>query len=214
MWNRNPDSWNSVGLDGPGSGPVVGPGVYDNPMKRKLGEDPREVHGLLERQRPQLLQHGNTSNSQGISDLNRRDLVETRPAKYMRSIETNVGPLKHHSVDQNALKKAFLHHIKVLYENTNQKSRYLADGKQGRLQCAVCGRFGYKLIRTKLFFGSCCSVTFVRLYLCFTFPFRGNHFYTFNTQPNCILKQCSASAVLEHCYASAVTLIAASPICD
>ncbi|VFQ85329.1 unnamed protein product [Cuscuta campestris] len=139
MWNRNPDSWNSVGLDGPGSGPVVGPGVYDNPMKRKLGEDPREVHGLLERQRPQLLQHGNTSNSQGISDLNRRDLVETRPAKYMRSIETNVGPLKHHSVDQNALKKAFLHHIKVLYENTNQKSRYLADGKQGRLQCAVCG---------------------------------------------------------------------------
>ncbi|CAH9132956.1 unnamed protein product [Cuscuta epithymum] len=140
MWNRNPDHWNSLGLDGPGSGPGMGLSGFDNnPMKRKFGDEALEVHGGLERQRQQLLQQGNASNSPGTSGLYRRDVGDSRPAKFMRSIEANVGQLKHHSVDQNALKKAFLHHVKVIYENINQKNRYLADGKQGRLHCAVCG---------------------------------------------------------------------------
>nr|GLL43697.1 uncharacterized protein LOC109175562 [Ipomoea trifida] len=139
MWNRNQDSWNSLGLDGQASGPGMGPGVHENPMKRKFGDDAREVYDGFERQRQQVLKHGNMSNSPGTSGLYRRDVGEMRPGKFMRTAEANVGQLKHHTVDQNALKRAFLHQIKLVYENTNQKNRFLADGKQGRIQCLVCG---------------------------------------------------------------------------
>ncbi|KAL5702283.1 hypothetical protein ACHQM5_027518 [Ranunculus cassubicifolius] len=47
---------------------------------------------------------------------------------------------KYHNVDQQALKRAFLQFVKLIYENNAQKMKFLENGKQGSLQCLVCGR--------------------------------------------------------------------------
>lgn len=60
----------------------------------------------------------------------------------MRIAGDSVGIVnKHLEVDQNKLKKAFLHFTKVINETEAERKRYLDDGKQGRLQCVACGRF-------------------------------------------------------------------------
>uniref|UniRef100_A0A5B6Z536 XS domain-containing protein n=1 Tax=Davidia involucrata TaxID=16924 RepID=A0A5B6Z536_DAVIN len=85
-----------------------------------------------------------------VADIGRGD--EFRAGKYMRIGEgyENLHPrqsgvsdnmrLKHHDVDQGALKKAFLHYVKVTNENASQRENYLEDGKQGPLQCVACVR--------------------------------------------------------------------------
>lgn len=128
-----------------------GPG---NSMKRKFGDEEREGRDGFERQRQQLLQYGNVdANVNGkpgpSGALVGRGGEEMRAKKFMRTGESNVGELKHNEVDQAALKKAFLHFVKLVFENANQKRKYLADGKQGSLQCVACGRF---VIRTTLLF--------------------------------------------------------------
>ena len=72
---------------------------------------------------------------------------ELRPNKQLRVdgvVVGGVGVKHHQQVDQEKLKKAFLHFAKLINENANQKKSYLEDGKQGRLQCIACGRFGRK----------------------------------------------------------------------
>ncbi|KAK7280123.1 hypothetical protein RJT34_25185 [Clitoria ternatea] len=96
----------------------------------------------LARQRDQLLRNANNGVprpefSAGPSAPLKRDLVdpELRASKLVR-----VDPVhaRHLHVDQDALKKAFLHFAKAINENASQKKTYLEDGKQGRLQCVVC----------------------------------------------------------------------------
>ncbi|KAL2509092.1 protein of unknown function XS [Forsythia ovata] len=130
--SRNQEYWNSLG-----------PGP-ESLMKRKFGEEERKGNDAFERQPQHALQYRNASTNvngpgpSGLYNLGRGE--EMRPAKYMKTGEGNVGKLKHNDVDQYQLKKAFLHFVKLIYENANQKRNYLADGKQGPLQCLACGR--------------------------------------------------------------------------
>lgn len=119
----------------------------ENSLKRKFGEDERggRVDGF-ERQRQQLLQYGNV-NGPGPSvghDLGRGD--EMRAAKNMRFNEGTPSNLRHSEVDQIALKKAFLHFVKLIFESTNQKRNFLMNGKQGPLPCLACERSDYALM--------------------------------------------------------------------
>lgn len=139
--DRNQDYWNSLG--------------QENSLKRKYVDDgergrreEREERDEFARQRQQLLQYGNVGlnpnghlGMAGTSSPYRRD-DEMRSAKYMRDDQArhNAGHNKHNEVDQGALKKAFLHFAKLVNENGNQKKNYLADGKQGPLQCVACSR--------------------------------------------------------------------------
>ncbi|KAI7744913.1 hypothetical protein M8C21_021594 [Ambrosia artemisiifolia] len=88
--------------------------------KRKFGE---EVNDEFARQRQQLLQYGAGPSSR----------EEGRAGKVMRPGGVN-------EVDEGKVKSAFLNFVRVLNENGNQKKKYLADGKQGALQCLACGR--------------------------------------------------------------------------
>ncbi|GER39200.1 DNA-directed RNA polymerase subunit beta [Striga asiatica] len=124
--SRNLEYWNS-GLE--------------NPLKRKFGESEREGRDDgYERQRQQLLQYG-IANGPGLSagyNLGRGE--EIRASKNMRVLEGSSSKIKHGEVDQNLLKKAFLHFVKLVFETGNQRKNYLADGKQGPVPCLVCGR--------------------------------------------------------------------------
>ncbi|GMH08432.1 hypothetical protein Nepgr_010272 [Nepenthes gracilis] len=141
-WNKSQDYWKSLGLDGRG-----GP---EGSMKRKYGEEEERVRDgqdELARKRQQLLQYANVGanlgegNSflPGTSSPFRRD-EEFRSSKYVRTGGgyDNVG-LKL-DVDPAALKKAFLHFVKLINENANQRKNYLENGKHGPLQCIACGR--------------------------------------------------------------------------
>ncbi|XP_065863302.1 uncharacterized protein [Euphorbia lathyris] len=139
---------------GPSGGPRFPPmspeglGFRDNnqnqssSMKRKFGGGEEE------------LRFGNNSNGlypgpshrgefySGTSSPFRRGLGdESRAGKYMR-MGSDGGDLvnKHHDVDQNMIKKAFLHFSKLINETEAERKRYLEDVKQGRLQCLACGR--------------------------------------------------------------------------
>ncbi|KAM7278034.1 hypothetical protein ACFE04_005168 [Oxalis oulophora] len=80
----------------------------------------------------------------GTSSPYRREIgggEDTRASKHMRvGGESNVvAHNKLLEVDQIALKKAFLHFVKVISENPTQRKFYLAGGKPGKLQCVACG---------------------------------------------------------------------------
>lgn len=115
----------------------------ESSLKRKFGEDERGGRDDgFERQRQQLLQYGN-ANGPGpgpsvVYNLGRGE--ELRAPKSMRYAEGSSSKLKHSEVDQNALKKAFLHFVKLVFESANQKKSYLANKKQGSLPCLACGR--------------------------------------------------------------------------
>lgn len=151
--DRNPDYLNLLKRKGGGEGDERG------------GRD--GSNDELARQRQHLLQYGNAGSMNpnrypvgGLDERvefmagpsNNRDLGrgdEFRAAKFMRvgggyenfrGGSDNVGLNKHNDVDQSALKKAFLHFVKVLTENPSQKKNYLENGKQAPLQCIACGR--------------------------------------------------------------------------
>lgn len=122
-------------------------------VEEKAGRDEKEE---LIRQRQHFMQYANPngypmgSDRRGeflarTSSPSRRDLVdEMRATKYMRiggGHDSGGTGLKHLEVDQIKLKKACFHFVKVVYENPSLRKNYLEDGKQGRLQCLVCGRF-------------------------------------------------------------------------
>ncbi|KAL8047940.1 hypothetical protein ABFX02_07G031700 [Erythranthe guttata] len=123
---RNPDNWNAGA---------------ESSLKRKFGEDERGLReDGFERQRQQLLQYGNANGpgpSSGYS-LGRGD--EMRAPKNMRFIEGNGKKIKHSELDQNAINKAFLHFLKLVFETSSHRKNYLADGKQGPLSCLACSR--------------------------------------------------------------------------
>lgn len=129
------------GPDGRARNPEYRNVGLQNSLKRKLGEDERGGRDDgFDRQRQQLLQYGNVSGpgpSVGY-DLGRGD--ETRAAKNMKHNEGSSSKLRHSEVDQNALKVAFLHFVKLVFETANQKKSFLMDGKQGPLPCLACGR--------------------------------------------------------------------------
>lgn len=148
MRNRNQDYWNS--LDGR-------PPVPENPHKRKYGDEgersgreEREANDVFARQRQQLLQYGNVnvpSNTYRLdNNMGSSRGEDSRAGKYMRGdgggFENLQGSRhRHNEVDQVALKKAFFHFAKLVNENAALKKNYLADGKQGPLQCVACRRF-------------------------------------------------------------------------
>ncbi|XP_021897062.1 proline-rich receptor-like protein kinase PERK9 [Carica papaya] len=120
-------------------------------VDEKAGRDEKEE---LIRQRQHFMQYANPngypmgSDRRGeflarTSSPSRRDLVdEMRATKYMRiggGHDSGGTGLKHLEVDQIKLKKACFHFVKVVYENPSLRKNYLEDGKQGRLQCLVCG---------------------------------------------------------------------------
>lgn len=145
MLDRNQGYWNSLG-----------------PMKRKYGDDEREGkdgNDEFKRQRQQLLQYGNVGLNQnrymmmGLSDRGEFLAGTSNPrgnelsaAKYMRVGDGghenmhNVGFKHNDIVDDGALKKSFLHFVKLVYLNESQKKNYLENGRQAPLQCVACGR--------------------------------------------------------------------------
>ncbi|XP_038874568.1 uncharacterized protein LOC120067168 [Benincasa hispida] len=156
---RPQDHWNSRGTDERG-------GPADSSMKRKFNDDNekdrKDEKDDLSRRQQQFLHNGNANGFLTGSGERRGDFLagtsdpygrteDTRFSKYMRvggSYENeglrlgsgnNVAP-KYLEVDQNALRKAFLHFVKTINENANQKKNYLEDGKHGRLQCLACAR--------------------------------------------------------------------------
>ncbi|KAF5736866.1 hypothetical protein HS088_TW14G01021 [Tripterygium wilfordii] len=122
------ESWN----------PMVGPG--EGSSKRKYrAEEERQRQFFNPNGYP--IRPGLDRLSAGTSSPFRRGGDDMRASKYMRT-EAGHGnvKLKHLDVDQAALKKTFLHFIKVINENVGQRRTYLEDGKQGRIQCVACGR--------------------------------------------------------------------------
>ncbi|WOH12825.1 hypothetical protein DCAR_0832334 [Daucus carota subsp. sativus] len=127
--NKNQEYWNSLGREG-GS------------LKRKFVDEGDERDGLA-RQRQQLLQYGNAglNSGGGPSNVYGRE-EEFRGGKFMRGEEggRNGGRSKFSEADQAALKKAFLHFVKLINEDSGLRKRCLADGKQGRIGCMACRR--------------------------------------------------------------------------
>lgn len=127
----------------------------ESSAKRKFGdEDGRDEFA---RQREQLLRNANGFSrvsggefSAGPSGPLKRDFtdpVEMRPSKHSRVDGVgSVNNARHAQVDQDALKKAFIHFVKLINENPLQKNSYLENGKQGRLQCLACGSGRFELI--------------------------------------------------------------------
>ncbi|PIA31766.1 hypothetical protein AQUCO_04900213v1 [Aquilegia coerulea] len=157
------DYWNSLGLDGRGPMPPEGM------LKRKYGEgderDGRDPRDEFARQRQQLLQYGNPNlnpngfpagssdrapHMAGTSSPFHRDHIEPgrglddmRVSKHMRfggDYDLSSGRNIVSDVDQQALKKAFLRYVKLINENTSQKTNFLENGKKGPLQCLACSR--------------------------------------------------------------------------
>ncbi|MBA0739643.1 hypothetical protein Gogos_012894, partial [Gossypium gossypioides] len=129
----NRDYWNSPS-DGPG------------PLKRKYGDEGKDLREE-KKEKIYTLGPGGSDRLTGMSSPLGNE--ETRAAKYMRvggGFQNNNAGFnhKHLEVDQSALKKAFLHFLKAVFENTGQKKNYLEDGKQGRLQCLACGKSNAK----------------------------------------------------------------------
>ncbi|KAL6971548.1 hypothetical protein U1Q18_031227 [Sarracenia purpurea var. burkii] len=102
-------------------------------------------------ERPEFIAGTSNPYPRDAMDIGRGD--ELRASKYMRigggfenlqgrqaGVEGDNGGLKHNDVDQSALKKAFLHFLKLINENASQKKNYLENGKQAPLQCVACGR--------------------------------------------------------------------------
>ncbi|KZV17090.1 hypothetical protein F511_24108 [Dorcoceras hygrometricum] len=113
----------------------------ENSLKRKFGEDERgATDDGFERQRQQLLQYGNVNGPGSSSGHNFGRVEEMRASKNPRTLEGNASKLKHNEVDQNALKNAFFHFLKLVFETASQKKTYLGDGKQGPLRCLACSR--------------------------------------------------------------------------
>ncbi|MFQ6652816.1 hypothetical protein Gotur_024500 [Gossypium turneri] len=136
----NRDYWNSPS-DGPG------------PLKRKYGDEGKDLREE-KKEKIYTLGPGGSDRLTGMSSPLGNE--ETRAAKYMRVgggfQNHNAGfNHKHLEVDQSALKKAFLHFVKAVFENTGQKKNYLEDGKQGRLQCLACGKSNAKFRSSKDF---------------------------------------------------------------
>lgn len=120
--------------------------------KRKYGEDGRDEFA---RQREQLLRNANGFANRvpggefpaGPSGPLKRDMmdpVDLRPSKQLRVDGANNA--RHPQVDQEALKKTFLHFVRLINDNPSLKKSFAVDGKQGRVQCVACSsgnnRFG------------------------------------------------------------------------
>ncbi|XP_057958155.1 uncharacterized protein LOC131151016 isoform X2 [Malania oleifera] len=160
---RHQDYWNSLGLDG--RGPVEGSlkrKFGDDEEERARREEKDSGKDEFARQRQQLLLHGNAGAIPngfppgvggrvdllaGTSSPYRRDLMdpgrgdELRSSKFMRMGGSfDSAGNKHYDVDPVALKKAYLHFVKMINENASQRKTYLENGNQGRPQCVVCGR--------------------------------------------------------------------------
>ncbi|XP_022999950.1 uncharacterized protein LOC111494278 isoform X1 [Cucurbita maxima] len=157
--SRPQEHWNSRGTDERG-----GPAEFS--MKRKFNDDNekdrKDEKDEMCRRQQQFLHNENANGFHTGSGERRGDFLagtsdpygrteDIRFSKYMRvggSYENeglrpgsghNVAP-KYLEVDQNALRKAFLHFVKTINENATQKKNYLEDGKHGRLQCLACSR--------------------------------------------------------------------------
>ncbi|XP_010932757.1 uncharacterized protein [Elaeis guineensis] len=153
------DYWASLGLDGPRV-PLEG---APSSLKRKFGEeDDFAWH------RQHVMHYGNANaNASGFPsgsgdrpDYLRRtgsplrqdyhdDLRSPKQIKLggegyqdlpsRRTLPDDV-PAAAVDVDPQALKKAFLRISKTINESFTQRKNYLEDGKNGPLQCIVCGR--------------------------------------------------------------------------
>ncbi|KAB5537831.1 hypothetical protein DKX38_015364 [Salix brachista] len=118
---------------------------FQNQNKRKFEEE--------------LVKHVNNSSNYNNSNSNGKNYTlwgagtsnvggEIRAGKQMRiSSGDGVGFVSSNNirnvgeVNQSALRKAFLHFVKVINENEADRKKYLEDRKQGRLQCVACGSY-------------------------------------------------------------------------
>ncbi|KAG0456214.1 hypothetical protein HPP92_024002 [Vanilla planifolia] len=153
------DYWSSLGLDGPAGSSL---------LKRKYGDEEFSWHRqqALQHGSSGVNPIGFPSGPVGDGswrelqdDLRRRDLQDdlrrrelhedTRPTKQIRLGGEGYDDLTSRRlrpddneplVDQKALKNAFLRLSKTINDNPSQRKNYLEDGKNGPLQCVVCGR--------------------------------------------------------------------------
>lgn len=120
---------------------------WDRPegsMKRKYpGEeefDRRDERAEMLRQRQHFMQYENPNDQSLMAGTSSHFGEDGRAAKHIR-----IGSSRHESgglqVDQVALKKSFLNFVKRVFEDPTEKKNYLENGRKGRLQCLVCGRF-------------------------------------------------------------------------
>ncbi|XP_072986121.1 uncharacterized protein [Typha latifolia] len=141
------DYWASLGLDGPQEGGA-------SSLKRKYGEEDEFAW-----HRQHVMQYGNSSANPnrfplgpGGSPFRHGDRDDVRLSKQAKlggeDYEDFPSRRRRHDdlppvqvdVDRQALKRAFLRLSKTINESSNQKKNYLENGKNGPLQCIVCGR--------------------------------------------------------------------------
>ncbi|XP_039019658.1 uncharacterized protein LOC120151201 [Hibiscus syriacus] len=146
-FRNNRDYWNSPG-DGSG------------PLKRKYGEEGKDLREE-KKEEPAVQRFGHANAKVYTLGSGGPDFLagtsspneEMRSAKYMRVggglQNSNLGFNNKHL--ESAIKKAFLHFVKAVFDNAAQKKNYLEDGKQGRLQCLACGKFNAKFRFSKDF---------------------------------------------------------------
>lgn len=135
LHSRGHNYRDSLGLDGHDRGQVTVHG-HESPMTRKIWNDNREADECSSSKRQKLLQLVDEDCSSPVTS----GLRAGKTTEEIRTTEENARSPKHHVVDQEALKGAFLHYAKVLYESAKSKNRYLANGKEGHLRCTVCDR--------------------------------------------------------------------------
>ncbi|KAF5813617.1 putative XS domain-containing protein [Helianthus annuus] len=138
---QNQEYWNSLGVEGS--------------RKRKFGDERDELNDEFARQRQQLLQYGNTVGSHvagpSSQDEKSAKMIKAEANKNMKRRTNEAKVIKPEGdyrswqgrvseVDQEKVKSSFLNFVRAITENANQKNKYLADGKQGALQCLACGR--------------------------------------------------------------------------
>lgn len=106
--------------------------------KRKYGEDCRDEFA---RQREQLLRNANGfANRVPVGGEFPAGPSDLRPSKQLRVDGVGSGNnARHVQVDQDSLKKKFLHFVRLINDNPLLKKSLLEDGKQGRVQCIACG---------------------------------------------------------------------------
>ncbi|OVA05449.1 XS domain [Macleaya cordata] len=164
------DYWNSLGLDGRGPMPPEASlkRKYGDEDERDARDDfTRQRQQLLQYGNPNSNPNGfplgpgdrgvdylagTSSPFARDSMMSGRGTDDLRSSKHIRvggdygSSHSRHGEIGNDSstklpdVDPQALKKSFLHYVKLLNENPSQRKNYLENGKHGSLQCLTCGR--------------------------------------------------------------------------
>ncbi|KAJ3673578.1 hypothetical protein LUZ60_005570 [Juncus effusus] len=120
---------------GPHTPPLDGPSSHYEASigKRKYGSEEDE----LARQRMHVLQYGNPN----LGERNReRVSKQARIGEHDRTDSSSNNNRRLFDVNKKAVRKSFLKFIRMIYENTDLKKKYMENGRSGPLHCFACAR--------------------------------------------------------------------------